>query len=197
MPGLLVCWGQGRGPVEGIQHTISNMWHRSVQDMFANVKMSLTYDICQIVSVQLLSHIHLFVTPLDCSTTGFPVHCQLTELTQTHVHWVGDAIQPYHPLSSPSPPLFNFPRIRVFSNESVLHIRCQSIGTSALASFLPMNIQDWFALEWTAWISLQSKGLSRVFFNTTVQKYQSFSAHLSLWSNSHIYTWLLENCSFD
>ena len=114
MPGLLVCWGQRKGAVKDIQHAISNMWHRSVQDMFANVKMSLTYDICQIVSVQLLSHIHLFVTPLDCSTTGFPVHCQLTELTQTHVHWVGDAIQPYHPLSSPSPPIFNFPRIRSF-----------------------------------------------------------------------------------
>ena len=136
---------RGSRPVEDIQHTISSMWHRSVQDMFANVKVSLTHDICQIVSVQLLSHVHLFVTPLDCSTTGFPVHCQLMELTQTHVHWVGDAIQPYHPLSSPSP-IFNFPKNRVFSNESVLHIRCQSIGTSALVSVLPMNIQDWFAL---------------------------------------------------
>ena len=68
----------------------------------------------------------------------------------------------------------------------------QSIGASASASVLPMNIQDWFPLEWTGWISLQSKGLSRVFFNTTVQKYQFFSAQLSLWFNSHIHTWLLE-----
>ena len=59
-----------------------------------------------------------------------------------------------------------FPSIRVFSNESALHIRCQSTGVSASASVLPMNIQDWFPLGWTGWISLQSKGLSRVFSNT-------------------------------
>ena len=68
----------------------------------------------------------------------------------------------------------------------------QSTGVSALASFLPMNTQDWSPLEWTSWISLQSKGLSRVFSNTTVQKHQFFRAQLSLWSNSHIHTWLLE-----
>ena len=68
----------------------------------------------------------------------------------------------------------------------------QSIGVSASASVLPMNIQDWFPLRWTGWISLHSKGLSRVFSNTIVQKHQFFSAQLSLWSNSHIHTWLLE-----
>ena len=67
----------------------------------------------------------------------------------------------------------------------------QSIGASASASVLPMNIQDWFPLGLTA-VSLQSKGLSRVFSNTIVQKHQFFSAQLSLWSNSHIHTWLLE-----
>ena len=61
--------------------------------------------------------------PMDCSTPGCPVHHQLPEFTQTHVHWVNDAIQPSHPLLSPSPPAFIFPSIRVFSNESVLHIR--------------------------------------------------------------------------
>ena len=66
----------------------------------------------------------------------------------------------------------------------------QSIGASA--SVLPTNIQDWFPFGWTGWISLQSRGLSRVFSNTTVQKHQFFGAQLSLWSNSHIYTWLLE-----
>ena len=64
--------------------------------------------------------------------------------------------------------------------------------TSASASVLPMNIQDWFPLGWTGWISLQSKGLSRVFSNTTVRKHQFFGAQLSLWSNSRILTWLLE-----
>ena len=67
----------------------------------------------------------------------------------------------------------------------------QSIGVEASTSVLPMNIQDWFPLGWTRWISLQSKGLSRVFSNTTVQKHQFFSTQLSLWSNSHIHTWLL------
>ena len=61
--------------------------------------------------------------PVDCSTPGFPVHHQLLEFTQTHVHQVGDAIQPSHPLSSPSPPAFNLSQYQVFSNESVLHIR--------------------------------------------------------------------------
>ena len=68
----------------------------------------------------------------------------------------------------------------------------QSIGVSVSASVLPVNIQDWSPLGWTGWISLQSKGLSRVFSNTTVQKHQYFSTQLSLWSNSHIHTWLLK-----
>ena len=73
-----------------------------------------------------------------------------------------------------------FPSIRVFSSESVLRIRWPKIGVSASASVLPVNIQDWFHLGWTGWISLQSKGLSRVFSNITVQKHQFFSAQLSL-----------------
>ena len=68
----------------------------------------------------------------------------------------------------------------------------QSIGASTSASVLPMNIQDWFPLGWTGWISLQSKGLSRVFSNTTIQKHQLFGAQPSLCFNSHIHTWLLE-----
>ena len=90
-----------------------------------------------------------------------------------------------------------FPSIKVFSNESALCIGGQSIGVSASTSVLPMNIQHWSPLRWTGWISLQSKGLSRVFSNTTVQKHQLFSAQLSLQSNSHIHTWPLENHSFN
>ena len=67
----------------------------------------------------------------------------------------------------------------------------QSIGASASASVLPKNIQDWFPLGWTGWISLQSKGLSRVFSNTTVRKHQLFSAQSSLWPNTHNHIWLL------
>ena len=85
-----------------------------------------------------------------------------------------------------------FPSIRGFFNELVLRIGGQRIGVSASSSVLPMNIQDWFPLGWTGWISLQSKGLWRVFSNTTVQKYQFFSSQLSSQSNSHIHTWPLE-----
>ena len=85
-----------------------------------------------------------------------------------------------------------FPSIRVFSNESTLCIRGPNYGVSASASVLPMNIQNWFPLGWTGWILLVSKGLSRVFSNTTLQKYQFLSAYLSSQSNSHIHIWSLE-----
>ena len=125
---------------------------------------------------------------LDCSTPGFPVHHQLPELTQTLLHWVGDAIQPSHPLSSPSPPALNlFPASGSFQMNQLFTSGGQSIGVSALPSVLPMNTQDWFPLGWIGWISLQSKGLSRVFSNTTVQKHQFFGAQLSSQSNSHIH----------
>ena len=111
---------------------------------------------------------------------GFPVHHQLPELAQTHVHQVGDAI---HHLILCRPfllPPSIFPSIRLFSNESALHIRWPDIGVSVSASVLPMNIQDCFPLGWTGWISLQSKGISTAFSNTTVQKRPFFSTQLSL-----------------
>ena len=95
-----------------------------------------------------------------------------------------------HPLLllSPIPP-----SIRVFSNESTLHMRWPAeTGVSTSASVLPVSTQDWSPLGWTGWTSLQPKGLSRVFSNTTVQKHQFFGVQLSLQSNSHIHTWLLE-----
>ena len=79
-----------------------------------------------------------------------------------------------------------FPMSQHFTSDS------QSIGASASVSVLPMNIQDWFPLRWTGLISMQPKGLSRVFSNTTVQNHRFFGTHLSLWSDSHIHTWLLE-----
>ena len=127
--------------------------------------------------------------PMNRSTPGLPVHHQLPEFTQTHVHRVSDAIQPSHPLSSPSPPTPIPPSIRVFSNESTLRIRWPKYWVSALASFLPKNTRDWSPSEWTGWISLQSKGLSRVFSNTTLQKHQFFCVQPSSQSNSHVHTW--------
>ena len=130
--------------------------------------------------------------PIDCITPGFPVRDCLPEFAQTPVQ-VNDAIQPSHPLSPPSPPAFNLSQLqRLFQWVSSLHQNTLSIGVSASASILPMNIQDWFLLGLTGLISLKSKGLSRVFSNTTVQKHQFFSTLLSLWSTSHIHTRLLE-----
>ena len=147
-------------------------------------------------SVQFSSVAQSYLTlcnPMDCSTKILPVHHQLPELTQTHVHQVSDAIQPSHPLSSPSPSAFNFSQHQdLFPWVSFFALGGQSIGVSPSASSLAMNIQDWFSPGLTHWISLQSKGLSGVFSNTTVQKHQFFGAQLSLWSNSHIHTWLLE-----
>ena len=106
--------------------------------------------------------------PVNCSTPGFPLLHYFLEFAQTHIHWVGDATQPSHPLSPPSPPALIFPSIRVFSNESALHFRWPKIGASASASVFPINIQDWFPLELTGLSSLLSKGLSRVLCSTMV-----------------------------
>ena len=135
--------------------------------------------------------------PMKHSSPGLPVHHKLPEFTQTHVHRVGDAIHPCHPLSSPSPPAPNPSSISVFSMSQLFAWGDQSTGVSALPSVLPMNTQDWFLLGWTDWISLQSKGLSRVFSNTTVQKHQFFSTQLSSQSSYHIHTWPLEKPSLD
>ena len=133
-------------------------------------------------------------TPWTASTPGLPVHHKLPEFTQTHVHRVSDALQPFHPLSSPfcSCPQ-SLPASEAFQMSQLVTSGGQTIGASASASVLPVNIQDWSPLGWMGWISLQFKGLSRVFSNTTIQKHQFFSAQLSFWSNSHIHTWLLEN----
>ena len=98
---------------------------------------------------------------MDCSTPGFPIHHQLMEFTQTHVHWVGDAIQPSHPLSSPSPPALLLSQHQglfkwVSSSHQVAKVL---IGVSVSGSVLPMNIQGWFPLGLTGLISLQSKSL--------------------------------------
>ena len=128
--------------------------------------------------------------PMDCSMSGFPVHHQLPESTQAHVHRVGDAIQLSHPLLPLLLPPSIFLSISSFKMSQFFASGGQSIGVSA--SVLPLNIQEWFPLGWTGWISLLSKGLTRVISNTRVQNHQFFGAQPSLWSNSHICTWLLE-----
>ena len=150
--------------------------------------------LCRFSSVQSLSPVRLFVTPwiaarqASLSITNSPSSLKLTSM---------ESVMPSshlilcHPLFL-LPPIP--PSIRVFSNES-FHLFAwggQSTGVSALASVLPMNTQDWSPLGWTGWMFLQSKGLSRVFSNTTVQKHQFFGTQPSSQSNSHIHTWPLE-----
>ena len=132
---------------------------------------------------------------MDCSMPGFPVLHHLSELTQTHAHWVSDAIKPSCPLS----PLLLlpsiFPSIRVFSNESALPIRRPKYWSFSF-SISPSNKYSGLTSFRIGCISLLSKGLSRVFYNTTVQKHQFSGTQLSLWFNTHIHTWLLEKRSF-
>ena len=143
---------------------------------------------------------------MDCSTPGFPVH-----LSPVPPHYPSPLLitnsQSLLKLMSielvmPSKHLIfvvsfsfgfqSFPASGSFLMSQFFESGGQSIGVSASASVLSMNSQDWFPLGWIDWISLQSKGLSRVFSHTTVQKYQFFSTQLSLESNSHIHTWPME-----
>ena len=115
---------------------------------------------------------------MDCSTPGLPVHHQFLELTQTHVHRVGDAIHPSHPLSSPSP-VFN-----LSWHQGLFQWLSSSHHVAKVLEFQLQHqsfqwVQDWFPLGWTGWISLQFMGLWRVFSNTTVQKHRFFSSQLS------------------
>ena len=153
--------------------------HLSLRGKNLNIVLFQLIYTCNISSVAQLCP--TLCDTMDCSTPGLPVHHQLPELVQTHVHRVSDAIQPSHPLLSPSPPAFSLSQHQglfqwPFTSGS------QSIGALAKASVLPMNIQDWFPLGLTGLISLQSKRLSRVFSNTTVQKHQLFGAQLSFYS---------------
>ena len=128
--------------------------------------------VINIQSVQSLSHVWLFETPWTRSTPDFSVNHQLPGPTQTHVHHVADTIQPSHPLSSPSSPAFNLPQHQgLFQQVGSLHQVAKVLKFQLQHQYFQRNIQDWFPLGWTGWISLQSKGLSRVFSNTTVQKH--------------------------
>ena len=131
--------------------------------------------------------------PMDCRMPGLPDHhqppgvysdsCPLSQWCHPTISY---SVIPFSSRLQSFPASGSFPMSRVFASGG------QIIGASTSASVLPMNIQDWFPLGLTGLISLQSKGLSRVFSNNTVQKHQFFRAQLSLEYNSHIHTWLLE-----
>ena len=146
----------------------------------------------QFSSVQSLSHVWLFATPwIAARQASLSITNSRSSLRLTSV----ESVMPSSHLILCCPFLLLPPippSIRVFSNESILHMRWPKYWVSALASFLPSKSQGWSPSEWTCWISLQSKGLSRVFSNTTVQNYQFFGTQPSSQSNSHIHTWPLE-----
>ena len=130
--------------------------------------------------------------PMDCSKpASSTLHC-LLEFSKTHVHRFSDAIQSSHLLLPTSPTAFCLSRHqRLFQWIGSSHHLAKFLELQLLASVLPMNIRGWFPLGLTYLISLQSKRLSRIFSNTTVQQHQFFSTQPSLWSNSHIRTWPL------
>ena len=130
--------------------------------------------------------------PMNCSTPGLPVHYKLPESTQTHVHQVSDAIQPSHPLLSLSPPPSIFPSIRVFSNESALHIRWPKYWSFSFNISPSNEHQDWSPLGWTGWISLQSKELSRVFLQHHSWKASILGCSAVFLVQLYIHTWPLE-----
>ena len=125
---------------------------------------------------------------MNCSMPGLPVHHQLPEFTQTHVHWVGDFIQPSHPLSIPfSSCPQSFPASGSFQMSQLFTSGAQSFGVSASASVLPMITQDWSHLGWTGWISLQPKGLSRASPTPQFKSINSSALSLVIDQLSHPY----------
>ena len=150
---------------------------------FIFIPKNFIYFHSNVNSIQFSSVIQLCTTlcnPMDCSTPGFSVHHQLPDLAQTHVHWVSDAIQPSYPLPSPSPPAFNLSQHQglfqwVSSSHQVAKYWSFSISISPTNGYSGL-----ISLGLTGLISLQYKGLSRVFSNTAVQKHQFIGAQLSL-----------------
>jgi len=147
-------------------------------------------------SVQSLSSVWLFATPwtaacqasLSITNSRSLLKLKSIESVMSSNHLI--LVVPFSSCPQSLPASGSFPVSQFFTSGG------QSIGVSASALVLPMNIQDWFPLGWTGLISLQSKGLSRVFSNTTVQKHQFFGTQFSLWSSSHIHTWPLEKPQF-
>ena len=152
----------------------------------------MSFEAHQFSSVQLLSRVRLFATPwmaarqasLSLTTPG--VHPDSCPSSQWCHPAISSSVAPFSSCPQSLPASESFPMSQLFARGG------QSTGVSALASFLPKKSQGWSSSEWSGWISLQSKGLSSVFSNTTVQKHQCFGTQISLYFNSHIHTWLLE-----
>ena len=171
---------------------LSRQFAKDVQMSEKHMKRCSTSLMIQFSSVESLSHVRLFATPwiaacqasLSITNSQNSLRLMPIKLVMPSSHLI--LCHPILLLPQSLPASESFPMSQLFAWGG------QSTGVSALASFFPKNTQNWSPLEWTGWIFLQSKGLSRVFSNTTVQKHQFFGAQLSSQSNSHIHTWLLE-----
>ena len=160
-------------------HNCSKMLFSSEKDMKDSVQFS-----CSVVSDSLRPHEPQHARP-PCPAQTPGAHTNPCPLSRWCHPTISSSIVPFSYLQS-------FPASGSFQMSQLLASGGQSIAVSASTSVPPMNTQDWFPSGWTGWISLQSKGLSSVFSNTTVQKHKFFGAQLSSQSNSHIHTWLLE-----
>ena len=165
-------------------YTLNSQW--------LSLKTQLVVYSVQFSSFQSLSHVRLFATPwitacqASLSITNFWSSFRFVFIESVMPSAISSSVVPFSSCPQSLPASKSFPISQLFTWGG------QSTGASALASFLPKKSQGWSPSERTCWISLQSKGLSRVFSNTTLQKYQFFSAQPSSQSNSHIHTWLLE-----
>ena len=172
-------WGQGR-------------WNRLCQVPKVSLRSSDDLSEGQREIVQLLSHVQLFVTPklqhirLPCPSLSHGVFSNSCPLSQWCHPTISSSLSPFSSYPQSFPALRYFPMSWLFSSDG------QRIGASVSTTVLSINIQSWFTLGLTGLISLQSKGLSRVFSSTIVQKCQFFDAQPFLWPNSHMPTWLLE-----
>ena len=153
---------------------------------------TMNFTMPQYSLVQSLSHVRLFATSWIAARQA-SLSITNSRSSQNHIHRVGNAIQPSHPLSSTPPPVTNPSQHQSLPMSQLFAWDGQSTGVSTLASFLPKNTQDWSPLAWTGWISLQSKGLLGVLSNTTVQKHQFFSTHLSFGEGTLLQYSCLEN----
>ena len=168
---------------KGLSRVFSNRFFRElwkIDNLFSSVQFSHS-----VVSDSLWPHESQHARP-PCPSPTPGVHSNSCPSSRWCHPAISSSVAPFSSCPQSLPASESFPMSQLFAWGG------QSTGISALTSFLPKNTQDWSPLEWTGWISLQSKGLSRAFSNTTVQKHQLFGAQLSSQSNSHIHTWPLE-----
>ena len=196
LPDVQAGFIKGRGTKDQIAniHWITDKTREFQEKKKTSIATLLTVpnDCVQFSSVQSLSRVRLFVTPLIAArqaSLSVSNSRSLLKLMPIVSVMPSSHLILCHPLFLllPIPP-----SIRVFSNESTLCMTWPKYSSLSFSIKLPINTQDWSPLGWIGWISLQSKGLSRVFSNTTVQKHQFFGTQLSSQSNSHIHAWLLE-----